>query len=71
MEMILREHLRKAGRSRSERKTAACRENTRLGGWPKGKPRKKPHATLSDVNEFIDRIGAERVPIKDIIPDMP
>lgn len=31
---------RKGGLARSPRKTAAVRLNAKLGGWPKGKPRK-------------------------------
>ena len=30
------------GSMRSEKKTAAARENAKKGGWPKGKPRKPP-----------------------------
>ena len=36
----LREHLRKAGKTKSEAKAKAARENAKKGGWPKGKPRK-------------------------------
>jgi hypothetical protein len=31
---------RKGGKSTSEAKTKAVRENAKLGGWPKGRPRK-------------------------------
>lgn len=31
---------RLGGKATSEAKTAACRENARKGGWPKGRPRK-------------------------------
>ncbi len=30
-----------AGRATSKAKAAAARRNAKLGGWPKGKPRKK------------------------------
>lgn len=30
-----------AGRATSAAKAAAARKNAKLGGWPKGKPRKK------------------------------
>lgn len=30
------------GSVRSEKKAAAARENGKKGGWPKGRPRKKP-----------------------------
>lgn len=33
---------RKGGSVKSEAKTKANRENAKKGGWPKGKPRKKP-----------------------------
>jgi hypothetical protein len=32
---------RKGGLAKSEKKTKSCRENGKLGGWPKGRPRKK------------------------------
>jgi hypothetical protein len=32
---------RKGGSAKSEKKTKSCRENGKLGGWPKGVPRKK------------------------------
>lgn len=31
---------RKGGRKKSAAKTAAARKNAKLGGWPKGRPRK-------------------------------
>lgn len=33
---------RLGGKVTSEAKTLAARENGKKGGWPKGKPRKKP-----------------------------
>jgi hypothetical protein len=30
----------RGGKATSEAKTQAARENAKLGGWPKGKPRK-------------------------------
>ena len=32
---------KKGGSAKSEKKTKSCRENGKLGGWPKGKSRKK------------------------------
>ena len=32
---------RLGGRAKSAAKTAAARENAKLGGWPKGRPRKR------------------------------
>ena len=37
-EITLREHLRRAGKVRSERKAASSRENGRKGGRPRKKP---------------------------------
>lgn len=31
---------RRGGRAKSEAKTRAVRANAKLGGWPKGRPRK-------------------------------
>lgn len=39
--LFLAEIGRRGGRSKSESKSAAARENGKLGGWPKGRPRKK------------------------------
>ena len=38
---------RKGGKSKSEAKAAAARENGRKGGWPKGKPRKEKTPTAA------------------------
>ena len=35
---------RRGGRVTSEAKAIAARENGKKGGWPKGRPRKKPLA---------------------------
>lgn len=33
---------KKGGKSKSEKKLKALAENAKKGGWPKGRPRKKP-----------------------------
>lgn len=38
--LIISEFQRIQGSKKSKKKTLACRKNAKLGGWPKGKPRK-------------------------------
>ncbi len=35
---------RKGGKSKSPAKLAAIKKNAKKGGWPKGRPRRKPFA---------------------------
>jgi hypothetical protein len=47
---------RLGGQAKSAAKTAAVRENAKLGGWPKGKPR-KPKRALRRSNGRGERPG--------------
>ena len=47
---------RLGGLAKSEAKTAAVRANAKLGGWPKGKPR-KPKKRKHQNDRISDRAG--------------
>ena len=46
---------RLGGQATSEAKTRAVRENAKLGGWPKGKPR-KPQPLRPDEKSVLEAI---------------
>lgn len=48
---------RLGGQARSAAKTLAVCENAKLGGWPKGKKRKKARKARTQNAEVSDRAG--------------
>ena len=45
---------RLGGKATSEAKTRAVRANAKLGGWPKGRPRKKPRKARTQNDKLRD-----------------